>query len=251
MFKASIPDAKLFRNLMSAVSTLVEEANMDLDQGGLKIRAMDPSHVAMVDLDLPIEAFQEYECSQHFTVRLSLDGLIRLLKRAKTNERVEITYNMDTKKVELTVKNEVKKEFTISTLETVEEKTPTPKITFKSRIKMTSTSLKEIIEDAQAIGDSIIFETIPEKLIVSVEGELNSAKFELDKSSPAVIEFAAEEPSKASFNLTYLADMVKAGSSSSEILSLEFSTNMPLKLEFPLPQSGGLSYYVAPRIEAG
>lgn len=250
MFKAVISDAKLFRNIISAVSTLVEEANLDLDPEGLEVRAMDPSHVAMVDLDLPRDAFQEYECPQSVTIRLGLDGLIKLLKRAKANEKVMITYNMETKKIELTVRNEVKKEFIISTLEAVEEKTPTPKITFKSRVKMTSASLREIIDDAQAIGDSIIFETTPEKLIVLVEGELNSAKFELDKNSPAVVEFTAEEPSKASFNLTYLADMVRAGASSSEILNLEFSTNMPLKLEFPLPQSGSLSYYLAPRIEA-
>ncbi|MBS7645815.1 MAG: proliferating cell nuclear antigen (pcna) [Candidatus Bathyarchaeia archaeon] len=250
MFKAVISDAKLFRNLMSAVSTLVEEANFDLDPGGLKVRAMDPSHVAMVDLDLPKDAFQEYECSQYATVRLSLDGLIRLLKRAKPNETIEITYNVETRKIELTVKDEVKKEFRISTLEAVEEKAPTPKIAFRAKVKMASTSLKEIIEDAQAIGDSVAFEATPEKFTVLVEGELNAARFELDNDSPAVIEFAVDEPSKASFNLTYLADMVRAGASSSEILSLEFSTNMPLKLEFPLPQSGALSYYLAPRIEA-
>lgn len=250
MFKAVISDAKLFRNLMSAVSTLVDEANFDLDPDGLKIRAMDPSHVAMVDLGLPRDAFQEYECSQHVTVRLSLDGLIRLLRRAKADEVIEISYDVETRKIELTVKNEVKKEFRILTLETIEEETPKPKVTFKSRIKMTSTAFKEIIEDAHAISDSITFETTPEKFIVVTESELSVAKFELDRNSPAVIEFIIEEPSKASFNLTYLADMIKAGVASSEILNLEFSTNMPLKLDFPLPQSGGLSYYLAPRIEA-
>ncbi len=250
MVKAVISDAKLFRNLMSTISILVEEANFNLSPEGLKLRSMDPSHVAMVDLELPNEVFQEYDCPESVTIRLSLDGLVKLLKSAKSGEIVELSYIGETRKMELTVRNEVKKQFRFSTLDIMEEETPTPKITFKSKVKMTSNSFKEVIDDAHAISDSVSLEANPEKFTIVAEGEISAAKFEIDKNSPAIIELVTEENSKASFNLTYLTDMIKAGVSVSELLNLEFSTNMPLRLEFPLPQSGILFYYLAPRIEA-
>ncbi len=211
---------------------------------------MDPSHVAMVNLELPPEVFQEYECTQPLTIRLSLDNLIKLLKRTKSEEIIELSYNEETKKVEIIIKNEIIKEFKIPTLEPIEEETPTPKIVFKSKVKMTSTAFRDIIEDAHALSDSVSLEADEEKILVISESDLSSARFEVDKKSPAIIELTSEELSKASFNLTYLNDIIKAGAGASEVINFEFSKDMPLRLEFPLPQSGTLTYYLAPRIEA-
>jgi len=64
------------------------------------------------------------------------------------------------------------------------------------------------------------------------------------------LELEVKEPCKATFNLNYLAEISKAGSSAAELVTLEFSTNMPVKLEYEMPQQGKLLYYLAPRIEA-
>jgi proliferating cell nuclear antigen len=73
---------------------------------------------------------------------------------------------------------------------------------------------------------------------------------ELAKSDGALLELEVKEASAATFNLNYLGAMVKAGSATSEVASIEFSTNMPLKLEFEMLEHGKLMYYLAPRIEA-
>ena len=62
MFKASIMDARLWKNLLSSISILVDEANFTADSSGLKLRSMDPSHVAMVDFELPSSTFKDYLC---------------------------------------------------------------------------------------------------------------------------------------------------------------------------------------------
>ena len=78
----------------------------------------------------------------------------------------------------------------------------------------------------------------------------DSATIELDKGSEALLELQVKEPSKATYNLNYLAELVKAGAATSEVVTAEFSTNMPIKVEFEIPQQGRLLYYLAPRIEA-
>ena len=60
MFKLKVSDAKLLRDMATAISILVDEATFKIDPEGLKLRAMDPSRVAMIDFEWPKSIFQEY-----------------------------------------------------------------------------------------------------------------------------------------------------------------------------------------------
>jgi proliferating cell nuclear antigen len=73
---------------------------------------------------------------------------------------------------------------------------------------------------------------------------------ELSKTDGALLELDIKEDSDATFNLNYFGQMVKAGSATSEVATIEFSTNMPIRLEFEMSHQGKLMYYLAPRIEA-
>jgi hypothetical protein len=41
----------------------------------------------------------------------------------------------------------------------------------------------------------------------------------------------------------------KAGAATAELVTVEFTTNMPIRLAFDVPQQGRLMYYLAPRLE--
>ncbi len=62
MFKLKVSDAKLLRDMATAISILVDEATFKIDPEGLKLRAMDPSRVAMIDFEWPKTIFEEYVC---------------------------------------------------------------------------------------------------------------------------------------------------------------------------------------------
>jgi len=250
LFQASLPDARLWRNILTAISTLVEEADFNTSPEGIKLRSMDPSHVAMVDFEWPKSAFEKFTCSEMNKIRVNIGNMLKLLKRAKSDETLEMSYDDSTKKLGLLLKGKITKRFTLPTLESVEEEAPTPKITFNSKVKMTTESLRDVIEDAQSISDNVRLETTVDKFLVSTSTELSSANMEIEKGSEAMLEMDIREPSKATFNLNYLANIIRAGSGASEIVTMEFSTNMPIKVEFEMPQQGHLLYYLAPRIEA-
>ena len=113
-----------------------------------------------------------------------------------------------------------------------------------------SETLREIIEDSETVSDNISFETRPDRLLVKASSELSNVSMELSKNDGALLELDVKENSAATFNLNYLGEMVKAGSATSEIVTMEFSTNMPIRLEFEMSQQGRLTYYLAPRIES-
>lgn len=250
MFKAVVQDAKIWKNLLTAISTLIEEADFNTTEEGLKLRSMDPSHVAMVDFEWSKEAFEEYVCDKPTNIRVNITTMLKLLRRSKSEESLEISYDEESKKVELTLRGKILKKFTMPTLESVEEEVPTPKLSFNARVKLMSETLKEIVEDSETVSDNISFKAKEDKLLVKASSELSNVGMELSKTDGALLELDIKEDSDATFNLNYFGEMVKAGSATSEVATIEFSTNMPIRLEFEMSHQGKLMYYLAPRIEA-
>ena len=61
MFKAVLADPKLLKSSIDAISNMIDEAGVSVDEKGIRLRAMDPAHVALVDFELKKEAFDEFE----------------------------------------------------------------------------------------------------------------------------------------------------------------------------------------------
>jgi proliferating cell nuclear antigen len=249
MFKLKMSDAKLLRDMATAISILVDEASFKIDPENLKLRAMDPSRVAMVDFEWPKTIFEEYMCTEPTKMCINISELLKLIRRAGRDEVVELSLDEKTGRLQVKITGKYTRNFTMPTLEAAEEEVPTPKITFNVRAKATTEGLRQAIEDAQLVSDHVRIEADPEKLIFNASGDLMGATIELQKGSDALLDLEAKEPSKATFSLSYLSEIIKAASATSEIATLEFSSDMPVKLDFQQTKEGKLTFYLAPRIE--
>jgi proliferating cell nuclear antigen len=263
--KLKIDDARLWKNLMVAVSTLVDEATFKLDKNGIRLRAMDPSHVAMVDFEVPKNAFQEYVCDQPVDICVNMGEMLKLLKSVGSDEILEmlkllksvgsdeileISTGEEGRQLELVFRGVFVRKFVMPTLEMTEEEAPTPKIDFNTKVQMTSSSLKQTMDDASTVSDNVRLEATPQNITFKAIGNLGSATIEFDKDSEAVLSLDVKEESNATFSLNYLSEIVKAGTAASDVVDIEFSTNMPVRLNFGLPEEQRLSYFLAPRIES-
>jgi len=248
--RIKIANARLWKNLMAAVSTLVDEATFKVDQNGIRLRAMDPSHVAMVDFEMPKNTFQEYVCDQPINMCVNMGEMLKLLKNVGSDETLEISTDEEGRQLELALRGTYVRRFIMPTLEMAEEEAPTPKIEFNAKVKMTSGSLRQTMDDASVVSDNVRLEATLEKLVFNATGDLGSVTIELSKDSEVVLSLDVREESKATFSLNYLSEIVRAGAAASDVVDIEFSTNMPVKLNFGLPEEQRLSYYLAPRIES-
>jgi len=249
MFKLKVADAKLLRDMATSISILVDEATFKMDTEGLKLRAMDPSRVAMVDFEWPKTVFEEYTCTEPTKMCINISELLKLLRRTSKDEAVELSLDEKTGRLQVRISGKYTRNFTMPTLEASEEEVPTPKITFNIKAKATTEGLRQAIEDAQLVSDHVRVEADAEKLVLNAAGDLMGATIELKKGSDALLDLEVKEPSKATFSLSYLSEIVKAASTTSDISTLEFSTDMPIRLDFQQPKEGKLTFYLAPRIE--
>jgi proliferating cell nuclear antigen len=235
--------------MFQAIAILVDEAPFNLNPEGIQLRAMDPSRVAMIDFQWPKTIFDEYQCDQPQKMCINITELLKLLRRTGREEAIELSLNPETPKLQIAITGRYTRTFTMPTLEPQEEEVPTPKITFKAQAKTTTDGLRQAIEDAQLVSDHVRIEADTEKLTLTATGDLMGATIELKKGSDALLDLQTQEPVKATFSLSYLAEIIKAASSTSEIATLQFANDMPIRIDFHQPKEGKLTYYLAPRIE--
>jgi proliferating cell nuclear antigen len=249
LFKIKIADAKIFRDAITAISTLVDEGTFNINSDGIKLRSMDPSRVAMVDFELKKTVFEKYTSDEDTKICFNLKELLKLLKRAGKDEIVEMFLDDNTKQFVIAIQGKYKRTFRMPTLEASEEDVPTPKIEFNAKITLTTDGLRQSIEDISLVSDHIRLETDGKRVIMSAKGDIMGANVELTKESDSLLFLEAKEMSKSNFPLSYFSEIVKGANTTSDIVTLEFSTDMPIRLDFKPIYNGRLVYFLAPRIE--
>ncbi len=249
MFKVKVSDAKLLRDAVTALSTLIDEGTFNIDSNGIRLRAMDPSRVAMVDFTMQKTVFDEYGSDEDTKICLNLSELLKLLKRAGKDEAVELLLDEKTGQFVITVRGKYTRTFRMPTLEASEDEVPTPKIAFNAKVTLTADGFRQSLEDVALVSDYVRVETDGEKVTMNAKGDIMGANVELKKGSDALLSIEVKEPSKSAFPLSYLSEIVKAAAATSDIVTLEFSSDMPIRLDFKQRYDGTLVYFLAPRIE--
>jgi proliferating cell nuclear antigen len=249
MFKLKVSEAKLLKDMINAISILVDEATFKIEPEGIKLRAMDPSRVAMIDFEWPKAIFEEYECATASKICINISELLKLLRRTGKSETVELSLDEKTGRLQILITGKYSRSFNMPTLEATEEEVPTPKIDFNIKAKTTTQGLSQAIDDAQLVSDHVRIEADTEKLLLIASGDLMGAKITLQKGSETLLDLEAKEASKATFSLSYLSEIIKAASATSDIATLEFSTDMPIRIDFQQTKEGKLMFFLAPRIE--
>jgi len=96
-------------------------------------------------------------------------------------------------------------------------------------------------------GEHITINTDYGAITFSHEGDKYNETTTLDKDNDNILDHRVEEPTRATYTKSYIEDILKAVVKVSEVATLEFSENMPIKMDIEIPQ-GTLVYYLAPCI---
>lgn len=248
MLKALLYDAKRWRDILNAISTLLEEAEFKVSPESMELRAMDSAHTAMVDLSLPRAFFDEYKCDQPTELRVNLKNLLNLLTGLK-NESMEINYFEEVAKLVVYLRGEYERTFTLSTLSIEKEFGREARAVFSVSAKVQTASLERVVSDAQKIGDNISIEAKPDAITFRTMGLTGNVVsiFKTGESPLAGLTIAQE--SKATYSLDPFATIIRNALSLSDIINLEYSTDKVLRLDLGLSQ-GKLHFYLSPMLES-
>jgi proliferating cell nuclear antigen len=88
MFEAK-GKVEIFKRIVEIISVIVSEVKYNIREDGLHIKAVDPAHVAMVELNINPKAFSEYSASDtELGIDLDkLDSIIELGEACRQNRK--------------------------------------------------------------------------------------------------------------------------------------------------------------------
>lgn len=248
-FLAKTSSPNEWKIVVNTISTLVEEASFEATSEGLTFRAMDPSHVALVDLDWPNSAFEKYDCDKQQKLTVRVDDIAKLIRRADIKDSIEISMSEEETLI-LKLSNGYERQFQIHLVESTYGATPVPKLSFNTKVEITEQTFIKMLSDISAVSDHIIISSDNEKLVFSGKGDYGNGSATLMKDNPELLQLKVKEESKATYSIDYLLNITKAVGKSADILTFEYSNKMPLRLTFKLGEKGGrMQFYLAPRIE--
>lgn len=270
-FMAVTKTSEIWRFVSSAILSIVDEAYFEAGPKGLGFRSMDPSHIALIDISWPGTFFEKYECPSTIKFGLKISDFAKIIKRINPKDLVEVRINGgDNTSLNIKTTGGYIRNYKMNLLTSSDEKSsPLPTLTFDSRMVIGTSALDKIMTDIQAIADNMTIETIAGKNAVTFSGatENGSALVVIDSNNInkksntqegeqleenpllPVQEVTVKENSKSSYHIDYISKIVKALAPSCNIITLEYSSKKPLKLELVLLNTLKFQFFLAPRID--
>ena len=91
MFKAELSDSSILKTSFDAISSIVDEVQIQTDSEGMRLDALDRSHITYVHLELNASLFDEYICDVPEKINIDTEEFMSVLKRAKSQDRILMT----------------------------------------------------------------------------------------------------------------------------------------------------------------
>jgi len=256
MVKLVFKSANQLKDVIGLVSCMNDEVRFLFDENGFMTRVMDPGKVAMVSLTVKKDFLQEYDLSgqQKADMTISLSQLEKLLRSVSKNPvslEVKPLPNQTVNKLHIEQEKPYNRKFNMPILEPPEDQPPPePKVEYRNNVKMTVNGLRALIEDAKLVSDHVKFKVANDMFLAEVHGDLLDYNAAMQPPSEELLNLQVGEPdATAIFQLRYLDDITKAASKMAQIVTVQISKDMPIKLTFEADPEIQLWYALAPRIE--
>ncbi|ADT83319.1 DNA polymerase sliding clamp [Thermococcus barophilus] len=246
-FEIVFDGAKDFATLIATASNLIDEAAFKVTEDGISMRAMDPSRVVLIDLNLPAGIFSKYEVDGEETIGVNMDHFKKILKRGKSKD-ILILKKGEENFLEVTLQGTATRTFRLPLIEVEELELELPELPFTAKAVVLGEVLKEAVKDASLVSDSLKFIARENEFIMKAEGETNEVEIKLTLEDEGLLDLEVQEETKSAYGISYLADMVKGIGKADEVI-IQFGNDMPLQMDYPVRDEGKLTFLLAPRVE--
>lgn len=245
MFQAKAR-ADILKEVVNVVSTLVDEAKFVVTSDGLVLRAVDPAHIAMVDLSLGKDAFEEFKADEA-EIGIDIDKLSQFLKLARGDDVIDLKHDEEKRRLNIVVGDITRRMSLIDTTGMSDPKVPNLELPAKLTVKVDD--LVQGIKASETVSDHIALIASPESFEMTCEGDMDQVNWKKSKKDMEALETPSSV--RSLFPLEYFSNMLKAVPSGSSV-TMHLGNDYPVRVEFKIAGGKGeVRYLLAPRIESG
>ena len=240
-FKLELSDNKVFKDAFESIRKIIDEVTIECDSEGMRLKALDRSHITFVNLEFKATLFDEYICTVPEKINVDTEELTKVLKKCKTSDILQLT--VDEGNLILIFEGDATRKFKIRLIDLEYEPATPPMIDYPVNLNISTQVMKNALGDMELFSDKLIFTVDPDYLKISTDGNMGDVEVSYIHGENV------DQVYRSMFNLDKLKAMMDA-SSLSEQCELCLGDSLPLTLTFKLVTGDGeLGFLLAPRIE--
>jgi proliferating cell nuclear antigen len=244
MFNAKVK-SEVLKGIIDVTSPLVNEVKFNINSKGIFLRAVDPAHVAMIDLNIDYKAFEEYKADD-IELGVDMDKLAGIMRLSTTGDLVSLTFDEKANRLIVQIGNLVRKMSLIDTAGMPDPKMPNLNLPAKAIIK--ASEINRGVKASEAVSDHLAIKVNKDTFELFAEGDTDTVNLKLPKD--LLVELKSDSNYKSLFSIDYFSNMIKPVKGDDNI-TLHLGNDNPIKLEFDIAdKKGHVQYLLAPRIES-
>ena len=254
MFKARI-DANTLREYLELATAVIDDGILKITENGIKLKAVDPSNVAMVSLELSSDAFSEFQLNAEESTepeeeimekQVGLD-FEKLLSIFAIGGGDEIELKLDNEKQKLLAKmGNLDYSISLLDLASLRKEPRVPELDYEAQVVIETGEFRRTLRAMERISDYVMLGVTEDMFYMETYGETDKLRMELLKEQ--LISFKPKN-AKTLFSTEYIVAMSK-GMSHAKNVTLNLGKDYPLQMDAEIAEGKGkVSYLLAPRIE--
>jgi len=255
MFIAQFKDGSMFKKIVESIKDIVNDVNLETSPNGISLQAMDSSHVALVQLRLERDAFEDdYRSDKSMVLGINMANLAKIMKLAQNDDVIILKTDENSGKLTIILKNTNMGRhatFDLNLFNIDSESLGIPDTEYSAKVRMPSSEFTKMCKDVYLISETLTIEATKEKVIFYVEGDVGKGNIELEhiekENSVDSTILQVSDPVKLSFALRYI-NMFNKASTISQCVSFMMSAESPLVVEYSQQGQCSLKFYLAPKI---
>ena len=247
-----------FKILLTALKDILIDTNITFRPEGMRIINTDKSHTILVNLFLPSENFEFYECKKDkIIVGVNILHLFKLVASLDNSDTLTIYIeNGDyddgiISHLVLKYENADINQRRTSRLRLIEpdhEELLYPDVVFSSIINLPSSDFQKIIRDLTGISDRVEIKSVGDELIFKCVGpfaEVKVNRAESDGSMEVITEKNASRVVQGEFSLKNLGYFIKCTNLCTQI-EMYLENDLPLVIKYDVASLGEIKLCLAP-----
>jgi len=247
--------ASTIKSVIDAMKEILMDVNLEFDENGMKIVALDNTHIVLIHLKLHAEKFESYYCAKKLYVGINMLKFHMLIKTIQNGDILSLfIHKNDPNILGITIENNeknVKTTYKLSMLDIDVINVDIPPADFNTIITMPSAYLQKIIRDMHNLAEYIEIKNIGEKLILSCQGEFCCQETVLATETQNIQiknNENTQEIIQGVFSLKYLSIFTKCTNLCSTV-EIYLKNSYPIILQYSIASMGSVKLCLAQKSE--
>ena len=247
--------ASTIKSVIDAMKEILMDVNLEFDENGMKIVALDNTHIVLIHLKLHAEKFESYYCMKKLYVGINMLKFHMLIKTIQNGDILSLFIHKDDPNIfGITIENNeknVKTTYKLSMLDIDVVNVDIPPADFNTIITMPSAYLQKIIRDMHNLAEYIEIKNIGGKLILSCQGEFCCQETILATETQNIQiknNENTQEIIQGIFSLKYLSIFTKCTNLCSTV-EIYLKNSYPIILQYSIASMGSVKLCLAQKSE--